>query len=86
MANQLTITVETGEKKVANIFDIIDSYTFGKTFIIYNFVEDPDRLYASIVNETDTTVTYEPITNPDELQYIKAEVQRVANELPKSTL
>ena len=83
MANQMMITVETGEKKVANIFDIIDSFAFNKSFIIYNFEDDPDSLYGSIINETDTTVTFEPVTDPNEIEYIRAEIKRVANELVK---
>lgn len=79
--NQMMITVETGEKKVANIYDIIDAFAFNKTFIIYNFEEEPERLYASILNETETTVSFDPVTNPDEIKYITAEIQRVANEL-----
>ena len=81
MTNQMSITVETGEKKVINVFDILDGYAFGKQFIIYNFEDDPDRLYASILNETETTVSFDPISDPNEIEYISAEIERVASEL-----
>lgn len=81
MANQLTIMNESGEKKVVNVLDIIDSYAFNKSFIIYNFTEEPQRLYASILNEKETSYSFDTITNPDEVDYITAEIKRVANEL-----
>ena len=84
MTNQLSIQVETGEKKIVNVLDIIDSYAFNKSFIIYNFTENPERLYASILNEKETSFSFDTITNPDEIEYIKAEVKRVANELVNS--
>ena len=80
MSNQINITVETGEKKVVNVYDIIDSYAFKKTFVIYDYVDEPNKIYASILNETDTTFSFDPITNPDEQAYIASEVQRVINE------
>lgn len=83
MANQMTIVTETGEKKTINILDIIDSYAFNKSFIIYNLVEDTDKLYASIINETDTSLTFDAIKDPNEIEYITAEIHRVANELIK---
>lgn len=81
MGNQMSVTVETGEKKVINVFDILDGYAFGKQFIIYNFEDDTDKLYASILNESETTVSLDPITEPNEIEYINAEIERVANEL-----
>ena len=81
MPNQLTIKIETGENKVVTVYDIIDSLAFSKTFIIYSFVDEPEALYASILNEKETSYSFDEITNPDELQYIEAEVKRVANEL-----
>ena len=84
MKNQLTIDTDTGEKKIVNVLDIIDAYAFNKTFVVYNFPEEPSKLYASILNESENTYSFETITNPDEIEYITAEVKRVANELINS--
>ena len=81
MENKMMITVETGEKKEANVFDIIDSFVFKKRFMIYNYTEEPERLYASIVNETENELSLDPITDPEEIEYVNAEIDRVASEL-----
>lgn len=85
-ANQMNVTVETGEQKLANVYDIIDSHAHGKSFIIYNFDDEPERLYGSILNESEDGVTFEAITNPEEKQYIEAEIQRVAHELENESI
>ncbi len=84
MANQMRVKVETGEEKTINVYDILPSFAFDKEFIIYSFVDSPEELYASILNETEKSVSFDPITDPNEIQYITAEVRRVANEIVKS--
>ena len=81
MASQMTVTVETGEQLVANVYDIVDSFWFRKTFIFYSFENDPDSLYASILHETKDTVTFEPITNPKEIRFVEKEIRRIVKEL-----
>ena len=78
--NKLTIEIETGEKVKINVLDIIDSYAFNKSFIIYNFEGEEDEVYASILNEGETTCSLDTITDPEEIQYITSEIERVLAE------
>lgn len=81
LENKLTITVEDGSKKTINVLDILDSYVFNKSYIIYTFDDEEGALYASIINEDESTFSLEPITNQEELDYIDVEIDRVANEM-----
>ena len=78
--NQLTVETETGEKVKLNVLDIIDSYAFNKSFIIYNFEDEPDSVYASILNEGENTYSLDTITNQEEIDYITSEIERVLAE------
>lgn len=78
--NKLTIEIETGEKVKIDVLDIIDSYAFNKSFIIYNFEGEEDAVYASILNEGETTYSLDTITDPEEIQYITSEIERVLAE------
>ena len=81
MNNKLNITIEGGRQVVIDVFDIIDSYAFNKTFIIYALEENHNTIYASILNEKETSYSLDTITNPEEIAYINAEIDRVADEL-----
>lgn len=81
MDNKLTITIETGEKKTINVLDIIDSYTFNKTFMIFNLEDDSSRLFAGILNEKETSYSVDPVTDSTELEYLNKEIERVINEI-----
>lgn len=81
MDNKLTIKVEDGSNKVINVWDIIDSYSYNKSFMIYSFEEESNTLYASIIDEKDTSFTLVPITSQEEINYINSEIDRVANEI-----
>jgi len=81
MNNKLTVTVETGELKTIIVHDILESYAHEKSFIIYSFEDNPAELYGSILNEREEDFSLDTITNPDEIKYISAEIDRVANEL-----
>lgn len=80
MDNKLKITVEDGSEAVVNVLDIIDSYVYDKTFMIYTFDNENHKIYASILNESDTSYSLDPITSQEELNYINSEIDRVANE------
>ena len=81
MDNKLTINIENGEKAVINVLDIIDSCAFNKSFIIYSVDGKGDTIYASILNESDTTYSLDTITEQAEIDYINAEINRVINQL-----
>ncbi len=81
LENKLMITVEDGSKKVINVLDIIDSYVFNKSYMIYTFEDETNALYASIIDESDNSFSLEPITSQEELNYIDGEIDRVASEL-----
>ncbi len=80
MDNKLTITIENGARAVINVLDIIDSYVYDKTFMIYTFDNDNQTIFASVLNEDDTSYSLDKITSQEEINYINAEINRVVSE------
>ena len=81
MDNKLYITIEDGSKAVINVLDIIDSYAYNKTFMIYTFANENRSVFASVLNEDSDSYSLDTITNQDEINYINAEINRVCSEL-----
>ena len=81
MDNKLAITAEDGSRVVINVLDIIDSYTYNKTFMIYTFANENRSVFASVLNEDSTSYSLDTITNQDEINYINAEINRVCSEI-----
>ena len=81
MDNKLTITIEDGTTAVINVLDIIDSYVYDKTFMIYTFDNENQTIFASVLNEGDTSYSLDSITSKDEINYINSEINRVASEV-----
>lgn len=81
MDNKLAITAEDGSRVVINVLDIIDSYTYNKTFMIYTFANENRSVFASVLNEDSDSYSLDTITNQDEINYINAEINRVCSEL-----
>ena len=81
MDNNLTITIEDGTTAVINVLDIIDSYVYDKTFMIYTFDNENQTIFASVLNEGDTSYSLDSITSQDEINYINSEINRVASEV-----
>ena len=81
MDNKLTITIEDGTTAVINVLDIIDSYVYDKTFMIYTFDNENQTIFASVLNEGDTSYSLDTITSQDEINYINSEINRVASEV-----
>ena len=79
--NKLTISVGNGQKVTIEVLDIIDSYAFDKSFIIYNLEGNNNDVYASILNESETSYSLETITDPEELKYINSEIDRVVESI-----
>lgn len=84
--NQLTITIEGGVQETINVLDIIESYAFNKTFIIYTAQSRPGNVFASILNEKETTYSLDTITNPEEVEYINSEIDRVIDEIKSASM
>lgn len=84
MDNKLTVTAEDGTRVEINVLDIIDSYAYNKTFMIYTFANENKSIFASILNERDTSYSLDTITNQEEINYINSEINRVANEVVES--
>ncbi len=84
MENKLTISTKDGTVVEINVLDIIDSYTYNKTFMIYTFANENKSIFASILNESDTSYSLDTITNQEEINYINSEINRVSNELVES--
>ena len=80
MENKLTITAEDGSRVEINVLDIIDSYAYNKTFMIYTFTNENKSIFASILNETDTSYSLDTITNQEEIDFINSEINRVTSE------
>ena len=81
MDNKLYITIEDGGKAVINVLDIIDSYAYNKTFMIYTFEEEKSTVFASILNEDTYSYSLDTITSQDEINYINNEIDRVVHEI-----
>ena len=75
---RLSVRIEDGSNVIINVLDIIDSYTYDKTFMIYTLDGENQTIFASILNEKDTTYSLDTITNEDELNYINSEITRFA--------
>ena len=65
--NKLKVTIEDGSEVTVNVLDIIDSLEFNKTFIIYTVNDNNENIFASILNETETTFSLDTITNKNEI-------------------
>ena len=84
MEIKLAITTDDGNRVVVNVLDIIDSYTYNKTFLIYTFSNENKSIFASILNESDTSYSVDTITNQEEIDYINSEINRVSSELAEA--
>ncbi len=81
LENKLIITAENGNRVEINVLDIIDSYTYNKTFMIYTFTNENKSVFASVLNEGSSSYSLDTITDQDEINYINAEINRVCSEL-----
>ena len=77
--NKLKVTIEDGSEVTVNVLDIIDSLEFNKTFIIYTINDNNENIFASILNETETTFSLDTITDKKEIDYINSEIDRVVD-------
>ena len=84
MEIKLAITTDDGNRVVVNVLDILDSYTYNKTFLIYTFSNENKSIFASILNESDTSYSVDTITNQEEIDYINSEINRVSSELAEA--
>lgn len=80
-SNKLKVTIEDGTEVVVNVLDIVDSLEFNKTYVIYTVNDQDDTIFASILNETETTYSLDTITAQNELDYINNEIDRVVSEI-----
>ena len=77
--NKLKVTIEDGTTVDVNVLDIVDSLEFNKTFIIYTVNDNNENIFASILNETETTFSLDTITDKREIDYINSEIDRVVD-------
>lgn len=78
--NTLNINFTDGTNATINVLDIINSYAFNKSFMIYTFSGNEGKIFASVLNESDTSYSLDTITSQDEINYITAEIDRVVAE------
>ena len=74
--NKLKVTIEDGSEVTVNVLDIIDSLEFNKTFIIYTVNDNNENIFASILNETETSFSLDTITDKREIDYINAQIDK----------
>ena len=86
MDNKLTVTIEDGSKVTIDVIDMIESNVYGKTFVIYNISGDRDNIFASILNEKETTFSLDTITKEEEINFVKNEIERIISEDEESNL
>ena len=77
---KLKVTIEDGSEVTVNVLDIIDSIEFKKTFIIYTVNDNEESIFASILNESETSYSLDTITDEKEINYINSEIDRVVGE------
>lgn len=68
--NKLTLKNEYGADVSINVFDIVDSEEFDKTFIIYSLVDDSNVLYASILKEDELSFSLNTIMDEREINFV----------------
>ena len=68
--NKLTLKNEYGADVSINVFDIVDSEEFDKTFIIYSLVDDSNVLYASILKEDELSFSLNTIMDEKEISFV----------------
>lgn len=81
VSNKLEVTIEDGTTVTVNVLDFVDSLEFGKTYIIYTVNDQSDTIFASILNETEDSYSFDTITDQKELDFINNEIDRVVSEL-----
>lgn len=79
--NKLKVTIEDGSEVVINVLDIVDSFEFNKTFIIYTVNNQEDTIFSSILNESENDYSLDTITDQKEIDFINNEIDRVVSEL-----
>ncbi len=79
MNNKLLVTIEDGSQAEINVLDIISENPFNKEFIIYTVNGNNNVVFASILNETDSSYSLDTIESPKELDYINDEITRVTS-------
>lgn len=77
--NKLTVKAANGQDVTISVLDIIDSIEFNKSFMIYS-VDGDDGVFASILDETDTTFALNAITDKMEWDYINAQIDMALKE------
>ena len=79
--NILNITAEDGSTISVRVLDIIDSAKFNKSFIIYTVNGDDSNIFASILNESESSYSLDLISDEEEINYINQEIDRVVEEM-----
>ena len=79
MDNTLTIKDETGRDCKITVLDILDRPK-KKTIMLYFFHDDPRRVYASYLNETENEFSLDPITDPADIAYADSEIDGAVRE------
>lgn len=79
--NILNVTAEDGSTISVRVLDIIDSAKFNKSFIIYTVNGDDSNIFASILNESESSYSLDLISNEEEINYINQEIDRVVEEM-----
>ena len=79
--NILNVTAEDGSTISVRVLDIIDSAKFNKSFIIYTVNGDDSNIFASILNESESSYSLDLISDEEEINYINQELDRVVEEM-----
>lgn len=79
--NILNVTAEDGSTISVRVLDIIDSAKYNKSFIIYTVNGDDSNIFASILNEGESSYSLDLISDEEEINYINQEIDRVVEEM-----
>lgn len=79
--NTLEVVSENGSPVKIRVYDIIDENPFNKEFIIYTLVGEDSTLFASILNETESSYSLNSITSEEELRFVNSQIQSILNDI-----
>lgn len=80
--NKLNVMTENGNMISIVVIDIIESVEFNREYIIYSLDNDEEdsKIYASILEEDETSYTLKTIESDEEWKYVDEIINRLAEE------
>ncbi len=76
---KLTVSLN-GKDVTIDVLDIIESSEFNKEYIVYTIDGlDQSNIFASILNEQETTYSLDTIESEEELNFVNSKIKEIVN-------